>query len=478
MGDGDESAEQRAIDHDRRTVWTVWSIMCIGAWVALAPATLGYGNASTWVELSGGRGPWFGDALHTALRSQLMTWSDVVAGLALVAVGWVALRPARPVPRWILCLIGIWLVVAPVVLWAPTASGYASDSLAGILVIALAILVPGMPNMPKYMVMGGSTPPGWSYNPSSWAQRSVLIALGFAGFVVSRYLGAYQLGYVTHLWDPFFGFAHGTQPVLDSELSHRWPISDAALGGVAYTFEFLMGWMGGPARWRTMPWMVTIFGILVVPLGLAHVALVMSQPVVVHQWCTFCMVAAACMLPMIPLEIDEVVAMLQHVRDGRRRGDRGGSTWKVFWLGGSAEGAGNDTRSPSLTAEEVSPVGVAKASLWGLSVPWNLVAAAALGVWLLALPGVYDVSVRSSAADVAHLGGAFVLTVAVVSMGEVVRRLRWCNVVAGVAIAVLAVPAAGMGSWPTAVLAVSGLLAAVASVPRGPIVERYADWRC
>jgi hypothetical protein len=27
-----------------------------------------------------------------------------------------------------------------------------------------------------------------------------------------------------------------------------------------------MGLMGSPARWRTMPWMVTFFGILVIPL--------------------------------------------------------------------------------------------------------------------------------------------------------------------------------------------------------------------
>ncbi len=82
-----------------------------------------------------------------------------------------------------------------------------------------------------------------------------MIGLGFAGWVVSRYLAAFQLGYIDRVRDPFFG--EGSRLVLNSDLSHAWPISDAGLGAFAYTLEFLMGWMGSPARWRTMPWMVT-----------------------------------------------------------------------------------------------------------------------------------------------------------------------------------------------------------------------------
>lgn len=56
-------------------------------------------------------------------------------------------------------------------------------------------------------------------------------------------------------------------------MSHSLPVSDAGLGSLAYTIEFLMGYMGATSRWRTMPWMVTIFGILVIPLGVgAHLS--------------------------------------------------------------------------------------------------------------------------------------------------------------------------------------------------------------
>lgn len=88
-------------------------------------------------------------------------------------------------------------------------------------------------------------------------------------------------------------------------MSKSFPISDAGLGAFAYTFELLMSWMGKTSRWRTMPWMVTFFFILVVPLGLVHITLVILQPVVVGQWCASCLFAAFIMLLMIPLAQDE-----------------------------------------------------------------------------------------------------------------------------------------------------------------------------
>jgi uncharacterized membrane protein len=354
----DELQEQRSQDtpgrddrlraHHRQVLWIPWTLVLLGFWQLVAPFTFGYRNEDLWAVPSGGRGVWFSDGTMDELRASLMVWSDVATGALLVVLGWRALKPDRPLAWWAACFVGIWLVFAPVVLWSPSAAGFANDSLVGILVIALTILIPGMPNMPAFMVMGPPTPPGWSYNPSSWPQRTVLIALGFIGMVVSRYLAAYQLGYIDTVWDPFFGFAGGTERVLNSDLSHSLPISDAGLGAIAYSFEFLMGFMGGVARWRTMPWMVTMFGILVIPLGLSHVALVMAMPVVVGAFCTLCLVAGLVMLPMVTLSVDEVVAMSQHVRQSGRRGDRGRSWWKVFWLGGRADGCTPDDRSPDL----------------------------------------------------------------------------------------------------------------------------------
>ncbi|WP_390622214.1 vitamin K epoxide reductase family protein [Tautonia marina] len=462
--------------HHGQTLWIPWTLILLGVWTMLAPVSFGYLKEPQWVDPSGGRGVWFSDETHTALRAWLMTWSDVISGLLLVIFGWRALTPNRPVSLWICCVVGIWMTFAPVVFWAPTSASYLNDTVVGALVIALTILIPGMPNMIMFMQMGPDTPPGWSYNPSSWPQRWIMIVLGAAGWVVSRYLAAFQLGYIDYVWDPFFGFSQGTGRVLNSKMSHAWPISDAGLGTISYTFEFLMGYMGSTARWRTMPWMVTFFGILVIPLGLTHIFLMISMPVAVHHWCTLCLLAAAIMLPMIPLEADEVVAMGQHMVEAKRRGDRGGSLWRIFWRGGSAEGCTADERSPELVALPRTPGSVIVASIWGMSVPKGLALAALFGIWLVFSPTVFRLDIETTAADIAHLGGALMVTVSVICMGEVLRMGRFLNVPLGLIVAVAPwfLEAATTGFAFSATL--SGLAVLLLSIPRGPKTERYGLW--
>src|SRR3546814_5840121 len=84
-----------------------------------------------------------------------------------------------------------------------------------------------------------------------------------------------------------------------------FPVSDAGLGAVVYSLEVLMGLMGDHRRWRTMPWMVAGFGILVIPLGMAQVILIMLQPIAVGTWSTLALASAAGMLLMVTLSIDE-----------------------------------------------------------------------------------------------------------------------------------------------------------------------------
>ncbi|AEI67919.1 hypothetical protein LILAB_30190 [Corallococcus macrosporus] len=449
--------------HHQQMLWVYWSVVLLGAWTLLAPLTFDYGRGL--VEPSGGREVW----LSLPTRARLMTWSDVVSGALLLVFGWRALTPNRPRSLWACCFVGIWLSLAPVLLWAPNAAAYLNGTLVGMLVIALTVLIPGMPNMPLFMKMGPATPPGWSYNPSSWPQRWVMIALGFAGFVVSRYLAAYQLGYIGSVWDPFFG--DGTRRVLDSSMSQTLPISDAALGTVAYTFEFLMGFMGSPSRWRTMPWMVTLYGILVIPLGLVHIFLVISQPVMVGQWCTFCLLAAAIMLPMLPLEGDEVVAMGQHLVRAKRRGE---PLWEVFWKGGSPEGSTRDERSPELLTLPQQPARVLKAGLWGMSVPWTLAASVLLGVALVFSPAVTGMA--RPPADVLRVAGLLIVTASVIAMGEVFRLARYLNVFLGVGVALVPWLLDGGTVAGRVTGLILGLAVALLALPRGPRLERYGGW--
>jgi uncharacterized membrane protein len=169
-------------------------------------------------------------------------------------------------------------------------------------------------------------PPGWSYNPSTWAQRLWIVGIALVGFGIAAYLSLYQYRVVDDVWEPFFG--SGSRTILDSWVSKLLPVSDAALGALSYLLDAVTGVVGGKRRWKTMPWMVVLFGIAVGPLGLVSLLLVILQPTLFDAWCTLCLVTAAISIVMIGPSMDEVLASLQHL--GREK-DRGRSPWRAFW---------------------------------------------------------------------------------------------------------------------------------------------------
>lgn len=455
--------------HHRRTLWIWWMILLLGLWLIATALSFDYDRAPA--EPSGGRGVW----LPMDARAAAMFWSDLISGALLVVFGWRLLKLGRPRTKWAACFVGIWLQFAPLLFWSPSPLAYLNDTLVGALVIALTVLIPGMPWMIMMMKhgRGGSLadmPPGWSYSPSSWPQRAPMIALGFAGWLVSRYLGAFQLGYLSSAWDPIFG--EGTRQVLNSNLSHTWPISDGGLGAISYTFEFLMGFMGSSARWRTMPWMVLFFGVLVVPLGLTHVFLISSMPVMVGHWCMLCVLAAFIMLPMIPLTLDEVTAMCQFMYKAVKT--EGKPFWHTFWKGGIVEDCTNDDRSPDIGRFPDHPVAVAKAGIWGVSVPWSLGLATLVGLWLMAAPSALGTQKPLYAG--VYFAGVLIVVVSVCSWAEVVRLGRYLNVPVGLwlLIAPFVLDGGGWGTTLNALLCGAAVIAL--SIPRGKVLERYGIW--
>lgn len=399
-------------------------------------------------------------------QSQTLELNDAVSGSLVVILAIFSLS-RWPVARfwapWANSFVGLWLLFAPLVFWAPTAAAYSNDTLVGALVVVFAILAPGMP-MAKGMSMaeGPDLPPGWSYNPSSWSQRAPIIALALVGFFMSRQMTAFQLQHIGALSDPFFGL--GTQRVLTSDVSRAFPIPDAGLGAFAYMVEFLMGFMGDKARWRTMPWMVTFFGILVVPLGVVSITLIILQPLAVGAWCTPCLIAAAAMVIMIAFTLDEVVAMGQFLVQARREGQ---PFWRTFWLGGTLR------ELPAVSPvhpDVVRPM----AMVWGVGLPWRLLVSIALGIWLMFTPNALGTT--GSVAHIEHLVGALIVTFAVMALADVGRALRFANVLFGAL--VIAAPwvlngATSVSRWSDLVV---GTLIILLSLARGRIGERYGSW--
>lgn len=150
------------------------------------------------------------------------------------------------------------------------------------------------------------------------------MALALVGVAIAAHLTAVQLGWIARAWEPFFG--RGSEVILRSPVSRVLPVPDAALGALGYLADAVTGVVGGRARWRTMPWIVVLFGIAVGPLGAVSVLLVILQPVLYDAWCTLCLASAVVSVVMIGPALDEVLASLQHVKQAPT-----GRRWRVFW---------------------------------------------------------------------------------------------------------------------------------------------------
>lgn len=172
--------------------------------------------------------------------------------------------------------------------------------------------------------------PPWDYNPSSWRQRIPICLLALVATIIAAYLSLYQWRLVDSVWDPFFG--EQSQRVLDSDVAkqmYAWfGIHDAAFGALAYLGDAVFGLAGSTRRWQYRPWLVILFGIDVIPLGIVSAILVLAQATIVGQWCFLCLVTAAISLVLVYLAYDEVYASLKLLYLVRRQTGH----WRPVWL--------------------------------------------------------------------------------------------------------------------------------------------------
>ena len=452
-------------------IWVHFLIILLGAWLLTAPFVFGTFGQDAFpdaiLRVTQERGLW-----EPSFRNTALVWSDVLSGALIMLFGALSLSPRFSWAQWANTAVGIWLLFVPLVFWSPSAAIYANDTLVGALVITFAILVPMMPGMSHEGMMDQSDVPiGWSYCPSTYLQRLPIIALGAIGFFIARYLAAYQMGHVDHIIEPFFagsGGLNGTETIITSDVSKAWPVPDAGLGAVTYMFEILMGVMGDRRRWRTMPWMVTIFIIVVVPLGVVSIYFIIIQPIVIGTYCSLCLLAALAMVIMIPYAIDELVAMGQYLVQSYRRGE---SLLRTFFMGGASPGSGTD-KKPDFGA---AWSGMVSSAVRGVTIPWTLTASALLGIWLMFSRLVFGTV--PPLADSDHLVGALVFTIAVIAMAEVGRALRFINILFGLWLVAAPWLLAGGGATAASAGVVAGLVLIALSLPRGPRSrEHYGSW--
>ncbi|HEX2140004.1 MAG TPA: vitamin K epoxide reductase family protein [Woeseiaceae bacterium] len=445
----DADLEKLRVEHDRllrrehrQNLWAHFLTIALGTWLVTSPPILGY-------------------------ESTPMAVSDIVSGALIVLCASLSLSWRMAWARLLSGLIGFYLLFAPLIFWAPTAAAYLNDTLVGALVIGFAMLT--RPPIGVSMIArmtGPDVPEGWDYSPSSWTQRLPIIALAFVGLYVSRYLTAYQLGHIDSAWDPFFG--SGTERIITSEVSKAWPVPDAGVGAVTYILEILTGLIGSRRRWRTMPWLVILFGVMIVPLGAISIFFIIIQPIVIGTWCTLCLIGAAAMVVQIPYSFDELLATGQFLLQRRRKGR---ALWPIFLHGDTASGG-----SKEAPADFEQSFGQLNREIWagGVNLPWNLVLSIAIGAWLMCTRLVFGTEEPLASSD--HIIGALVITVSVTALAEMARPLRFLNVLFGLAL--IGAPwlldgGSLLADW-AGVLA--GLALIALAIPRGTIANNYGTW--
>jgi nucleoside-diphosphate-sugar epimerase/uncharacterized membrane protein len=465
------------VESHRNMLWPYYLSMMLGFWLLTSPFTLGYMSDfvpdANQLRVMAERGlPAF------ELRNMMMAWSDVISGILVIIFSILSADAWRrnSWAQWANASVGLWLMFAPLVFWTPLPEAYANGTLIGMLVIALAVLIPMMPGMSMAGMMGKpDVPPGWAYTPASWLQRMPIGVLALIGFLISRVLGAYQLGHIDTVWEPFFagsgdmkGVMNGTETIITSDMSKAWPIADGALGAIVYTLELVMVWMAGKDRWRTMPWMVLGLAVLILPLGIVSIYFVIVQPIVIGTWCTLCLIAALAMLVMIPYSLNEFVAMGQFLVWSRKEGK---PFWRTFWTGDAMDGGSDDT-SKGLAA---SPREQWAQATRGVTYPWTLMLSIAIGVWLTFTRLSFDSFGAMTDSD--HLVGLLVVTFTIISLAEVARSVRFINILFGAWLIAAPWLLDGIAS-PLAIGngVICGVLVIALAIPRGKIKDSYAGW--
>lgn len=457
----------------RRTRWAHFANIGLGLWLAASPLiydAMTSGTVSATVRaVTVERG-----LPSVEWRAGVLMASDVASGFLIALFGALSLSKRTAwFAQWANTFVGLWLLFAPLLFWSPSAAQYQNDMLVGALVIAFSVLVPMMPGMSMAGMMDPKVvPPGWTYCPSTGAQRLPIAALGLIGLLISRVLTAYQLGHVDHVWEPFFAGnlldpKNGTEEIITSAVSKAWPIPDAGLGGVSYMLEILMAVMGTRARWRTMPWMVAFFGILVIPLGVVSVYFIIIQPIVIGTWSTPALIAGLAMLVMIPSALDEVIAMGQFLYWAHCRGK---PLIRTFFKGDAVDRGQEDT-SDALS----SPAAFWADARRGVTLPWTLGVSIAIGAFLMLTRVVFGTS--GSMANSDHVVGALTITVAIIALAEVARSLRFLNVLLGAWLVVAPWILSGASTVAALASVALGLVLVGLSLPRGKRSrEHYAGW--
>ena len=91
-------------------------------------------------------------------------------------------------------------------------------------------------------------------------------------------------------------------------------------------------------------------------------------------------------------------------------------------------------------------------------------------------PAAFGIGVEAVSAIINHLIGSLIVVVSVISMAEVVRRVRYVNILLGLIVAIVPwfLPDGSQNLYING--AIAGFIVILLSIPKGYIQENYGIW--
>lgn len=155
----------------------------------------------------------------------------------------------------------------------------------------------------------------------------------------------------------------------------------------------------------------------------------------------------------------------------RQRVQAGDSWLMVLLRGGPSD---PDTRSERMVSDRLPQRWALVMWKTGLSFHWPLWASVVIGALLMATRLL--IGSEPPIAHAEHLIGALVITVSIAAMAEVVRSLRFVNVLLGTALIGVPFLFEGADLMNTIVAVLAGAILIAINIPRGPVAGDYGSW--
>lgn len=142
-------------------------------------------------------------------------------------------------------------------------------------------------------------------------QRRAVVALSLAAAGAMGMIGLYQTGIIRHLPEPPVPFFNADRIDASAEAYSRFSTPDALLGLGSYAATAALAAMGGAHRAREAPWLpLALAAKVAFDVGQAA-RLVAQQWRGYHQFCFWCLTAAASTCIAAPLVIAEARAAVR-----------------------------------------------------------------------------------------------------------------------------------------------------------------------